>query len=65
MSFICEGCHAPTPNGMKPYRKITQTRTRTYDNGGTGWEIVHEGLFCSFCEQDMKEGAETETVDMK
>lgn len=49
MSFICEKCKKPTPNGHKANKVVTETRPKTYPDGGEGTEIVHEALFCDEC----------------
>jgi hypothetical protein len=49
MSFVCGGCKQSTKDGVKPARIVTQKRDKTYPNGGHGWEIAEEKLFCPPC----------------
>jgi hypothetical protein len=49
MSFICEFCGKATKDGEESNSIVTETRKKTYNNGGTGQEIVKEKISCLKC----------------
>lgn len=54
MSFICQLCHLPQPNGSSPVRIVIETREKEYINlhgfETIGTEIVREKIACRSCE---------------
>ena len=48
MSFKCEFCGKPQPDGTKQ-SKIATHRSKKYSNGGVGKEIVKERVACPKC----------------
>ena len=61
MSFICDGCNKPTPNGTPQNKRVIQTRNKTYTKVvegkygpktivlGRGKETVKEANLCEPC----------------
>ncbi len=53
MSFKCDDCNEPQPNGTKPNKVVVETRNVTYPtrDGQTssGTEIVKEVDLCANC----------------
>ena len=54
MSFKCDNCSEPQPNGVKPNRVVVETRNVTYKTRdgqiSSGTEIVKEVNLCGTCE---------------
>jgi len=56
MSFKCDYCNEPQPNGIKPNKVVVETRNVTYPttkDGQTpsGTEIVKEVDLCANCNE--------------
>jgi len=61
MSFICDGCGNPAPNGTKQNKRVIKTRHKVYTRTvetkhgpkevpvGQGNETVKEANFCEKC----------------
>jgi len=61
MSFICDGCGEPAPNGTKQHKRVVKTRDKVYTRTmetkhglrevvvGLGKETVKEANFCEKC----------------
>lgn len=49
MSFRCDNCNEPQEHGIKPVKKVTKFREKSYTGGGHGWEIVKEKALCRPC----------------
>lgn len=49
MSFRCGECDKAQDHGVKPVKKVTKFRAKSYTGGGVGWEIVQEKNLCDPC----------------
>jgi hypothetical protein len=57
MAFRCENCSQGQQPGTKPIRRVIATRSKEYNNGGQGWEVVKEVLLCETCETRVVDAA--------
>lgn len=65
MSFICDKCHKPQRNHIKPIRVVVEIRKKIYpiryakdgktviDKGGKGIEIAREMNLCLPCSKEI------------
>lgn len=50
--FQCDKCGKTSQAGEKCNKVVTETRPRTYSNGGVGSEIVREEKHCGKCHHE-------------
>lgn len=51
--FQCDKCGKTSQAGEKCNKVVTETRPRTYSNGGVGSEIVREEKHCGKCHHEV------------
>lgn len=57
MSYKCQQCGYVAKDGERPFKKVVETRQRTYktktkfgrEKESTGWEVVKEIIVCRNC----------------
>lgn len=62
MSFTCSRCFVPKALGVKPIKRVMETRKKVYmEKGeaiGFGTEIVKEARLCPQCNRELDEEAD-------